>query len=121
MTQANNVLDALQQPAMELEALALMAEEDDPYAAQAAEAADAAAARPARRRSRAQRAHYTEDSIRVYLQEIGRIRLLRADEEIELARQIADLLTLERLRARMGRPGRTCPAMWPICWATTIC
>ncbi|MBW4700099.1 MAG: RNA polymerase sigma factor RpoD [Aphanocapsa lilacina HA4352-LM1] len=105
MTQANNVLDALQQPAMELEALALMAEEDDPYAAQAAEAADAAAARPARRRSRAQRAHYTEDSIRVYLQEIGRIRLLRADEEIELARQIADLLTLERLRARMGAAG----------------
>nr|WP_269446186.1 RNA polymerase sigma factor RpoD [Gloeobacter violaceus] len=82
-----------------------MAEEDDPYAAQAAEAADAAAARPARRRSRAQRAHYTEDSIRVYLQEIGRIRLLRADEEIELARQIADLLTLERLRARMGAAG----------------
>ena len=35
---------------------------------------------------------YTEDSIRVYLQEIGRIRLLRPDEEIELARKIADLL-----------------------------
>nr|WP_230844269.1 RNA polymerase sigma factor RpoD [Gloeobacter morelensis] len=87
-----------------------MAEEDDPYAAQAAEAADAAAARPARRRSRAQRAHYTEDSIRVYLQEIGRIRLLRADEEIELARQIADLLTLERLRARMGAAGTDMPS-----------
>ncbi|BAD79069.1 principal RNA polymerase sigma factor RpoD1 [Synechococcus elongatus PCC 6301] len=41
---------------------------------------------------------YTEDSIRLYLQEIGRIRLLRADEEIELARQIADLLALERIR-----------------------
>ena len=39
---------------------------------------------------------YTEDSIRVYLQEIGRIRLLRADEEIELARKIADLLYLEQ-------------------------
>ena len=40
---------------------------------------------------------YTEDSIRVYLQENGRIRLLRPDEEIELARKIADLLQLEEL------------------------
>ncbi len=45
--------------------------------------------------------HYTEDSIRLYLQEISRIRLLRADEEIELARKISDLLELERIRERL--------------------
>lgn len=51
-----------------------------------------------RRRTATKKKHYTDDSIRVYLQEIGRIRLLRADEEIELARKIADLLELERIR-----------------------
>jgi len=45
---------------------------------------------------------YTEDSIRLYLQEIGRVRLLRADEEIELARQIAELLELERSRDELA-------------------
>ena len=58
--------------------------------------------RPAAQSSKAQspkgvaKGIYTEDSIRVYLQEIGRIRLLRPDEEIELARKIADLLYLEQ-------------------------
>jgi RNA polymerase primary sigma factor len=55
-------------------------------------------ARAVRRRAQAKKKHYTEDSIRLYLQEIGRIRLLRADEEIELARLIEDLLYLESLR-----------------------
>ena len=54
-----------------------------------------------RRRTPAKKKHYTEDSIRLYLQEIGRIRLLRADEEIELARKIADLLELERIRDKL--------------------
>ncbi|KKD38637.1 MAG: RNA polymerase sigma factor RpoD [Limnoraphis robusta] len=54
-----------------------------------------------RRRTQAKKKHYTEDSIRLYLQEIGRIRLLRADEEIELARKIADLLELERIREKL--------------------
>ena len=49
-------------------------------------------------KAQAKKNHYTEDSIRLYLQEIGRIRLLRADEEIELARKICDLLALERMR-----------------------
>ena len=55
-----------------------------------------------RRTTQTKKKHYTEDSIRLYLQEIGRIRLLRADEEIELARKIADLLELERLREQLA-------------------
>lgn len=44
----------------------------------------------------------SKDSINLYLQEIGRIRLLKADEEIELARKIAKLLELEQIREELS-------------------
>ncbi|MEC4893418.1 MAG: RNA polymerase sigma factor RpoD [Oscillatoria sp. PMC 1051.18] len=109
MTQANNVLATITDTQNELEILI----DDDTdgldreellEASVAAEVASTNRKRKLannRRREQNKKKPYTEDSIRVYLQEIGRIRLLRADEEIELARKIADLLELERIRERL--------------------
>jgi len=104
MTQANDVLeiDLLNNtsddlPEAELEFLIDEDDRDESLDASADEDDKSGKGRAPRRRIQAKKKHYTEDSIRLYLQEIGRIRLLRADEEIELARKIADLLELERI------------------------
>ncbi len=44
-----------------------------------------------------------KDSLGIYLQEIGRIKLLTAAEEITLARKIADLLKLEQERLSLSK------------------
>ncbi len=103
MTQANSLLESIQAPSTDLEPVLLdEAEEgaEEDFQPEEAEAEDdkAEKTKGARKRGQVKKKHYTEDSIRLYLQEIGRIRLLRADEEIELARKIADLLALERIR-----------------------
>jgi RNA polymerase primary sigma factor len=104
MTQANNVLARIQ-PQDELENL--IGDDSQPTTPNEVPNAEVQTednngrkprkATTSRRRDATKKKPFTEDSIRVYLQEIGRIRLLRADEEIELARKIADLLELERV------------------------
>ncbi|CEJ44204.1 RNA polymerase sigma factor RpoD [Umezakia ovalisporum] len=121
MNQANNVLESIYQPDLEIInqpdiELELLVEEEeeeedllinddgeDEFLEPQSDEDDIKSGKAAKSRRRAQskKKHYTEDSIRLYLQEIGRIRLLRADEEIELARKIADLLELERVRDRL--------------------
>src|SRR4028119_1818340 len=103
MTQANDVLATITLPQNEFEFLIEDdANQDDLVDAQQDEEdGKPGKLRSTRRRAQTKKKHYTEDSIRLYLQEIGRIRLLRADEEIELARKIADLLELERIRERL--------------------
>jgi RNA polymerase primary sigma factor len=103
MTQANDVLETLEPSENNLDDLLVEEgnDRDDVFDSQSEEEDGKATKGGARRRTPAKKKHYTEDSIRLYLQEIGRIRLLRADEEIELARKIADLLELERIRDRL--------------------
>ena len=119
MNQANNVLESIYQPDLEImnqpeleleelliddeEDLLIIDEGDEEFLEPQSDEDDAKSGKAAksRRRTQSKKKHYTEDSIRLYLQEIGRIRLLRADEEIELARKIADLLELERVRERL--------------------
>src|SRR6476469_128370 len=102
MTQAtNDVLETMIPPESEMLELLIEEEADrDEFLDVAPDEDDGKPGKVARGRRRAQtkKKHYTEDSIRLDLQEIGRIRLWRADEEIELARKIADLLELERVR-----------------------
>jgi RNA polymerase primary sigma factor len=124
MNQANNVLLAsIQQPELETvhqpdpdsdfefligveeeELQALTSEDNDEFLEAQPDEDDAKSGKvgKSRRRAQTKKKQYTEDSIRLYLQEIGRIRLLRADEEIELARKIADLLEMERVRERLS-------------------
>jgi RNA polymerase primary sigma factor len=107
MTQPNNVLDVLQISTDDstdvdpYEDNVEEEEEDEEGAEIDGNASKGAKARSTKQRAQTKKKHYTEDSIRLYLQEIGRIRLLRADEEIELARKIADLLELERVRDKL--------------------
>lgn len=52
-----------------------------------------------------------DDSVRSYLSEIGEVRLLDYDSEIILASNIAELLKLERLSAKLKRQNGSEPTM----------
>jgi RNA polymerase primary sigma factor len=61
--------------------LSAFTQEDEPAAADEAEELESEGSR--------QGDAFTEDSVRLYLREIGRVKMVKPDEEIELARRIA--------------------------------
>ncbi|AVH69721.1 RNA polymerase sigma factor RpoD [Nostoc sp. 'Lobaria pulmonaria (5183) cyanobiont'] len=125
---ANKILDSIYQPEFELEELLTDEEEDlliidegeDEFLEVPLDEEDGYFGRSANSHhwKQTQKKHYTEDSIRLYLEEIGRIRLLRADEEIELARKIVDLMELERVRERLCEQLDRDP--WDSEWAKAV-
>lgn len=65
-----------------------------------------------------QTATFTEDSIRFYQQKINQISRLRGDEETHLARQIDELLALERTREKLEKKLQRSPNETE--WATAV-
>ncbi len=49
--------------------------------------------------------HHTTDLVRLYLQEIGRVRLLRQDEEVSEAQKVQHYIALIELRSKAAQKG----------------
>ena len=75
MTQANGLLGTIEHPESELDLLlGNGGDENFETPVEDEEQSKTAKGKATRRRTQTKKKHYTEDSIRLYLQEIGRIR-----------------------------------------------